>query len=295
VRVNNIIIQYLSELKGIKNASDNTLSAYNRDLNQFQEFLELKNISEINKITKKHIRLFIVNLNYKNNSTSTIARKLTTLRGLFLFAIRNGIIAQNPLKDIQNPKIKRKIPETLSLDSYENIIKLLSDKEEGKNNLKLISIFELLYGSGLRVSELCDLNIGDIDLSSRSIKVKGKGSKERYVPIGTKSITALEKYLDSLQSFSKELPLFLAKNGKRIYPRIVQKYVKEQIQKVSDISKKSPHILRHSAATHMLDRGADLLGVKEILGHENLSTTQIYTHVSIERLKKTYNTSHPKS
>jgi len=295
VRVNNIIIQYLSELKGIKNASDNTLSAYNRDLNQFQEFLELKNISEINKITKKHIRLFIVNLNYKNNSTSTIARKLTTLRGLFLFAIRNGIIAQNPLKDIQNPKIKRKIPETLSLDSYENIIKLLSDKEEGKNNLKLISIFELLYGSGLRVSELCDLNIGDIDLSSRSIKVKGKGSKERYVPIGTKSITALEKYLDSLQSLSKELPLFLAKNGKRIYPRIVQKYVKEQIQKVSDISKKSPHILRHSAATHMLDRGADLLGVKEILGHENLSTTQIYTHVSIERLKKTYNTSHPKS
>ena len=295
MRVNNIIIQYLSELKGIKNASDNTLSAYNRDLNQFQEFLELKNISEINKITKKHIRLFIVNLNYKNNSTSTIARKLTTLRGLFLFAIRNGIIAQNPLKDIQNPKIKRKIPETLSLDSYENIIKLLSDKEEGKNNLKLISIFELLYGSGLRVSELCDLNIGDIDLSSRSIKVKGKGSKERYVPIGTKSITALEKYLDSLQSLSKELPLFLAKNGKRIYPRIVQKYVKEQIQKVSDISKKSPHILRHSAATHMLDRGADLLGVKEILGHENLSTTQIYTHVSIERLKKTYNTSHPKS
>ena len=295
MRVNNIIIQYLSELKGIKNASDNTLSAYNRDLNQFQEFLELKNISEINKITKKHIRLFIVNLNYKNNSTSTIARKLTTLRGLFLFAIRNGIIAQNPLKDIQNPKIKRKIPETLSLDSYENIIKLLSDKEEGKNNLKLISIFELLYGSGLRVSELCDLNIGDIDLSSRSIKVKGKGSKERYVPIGTKSITALEKYLDSLQSISKEFPLFLAKNGKRIYPRIIQKYVKEQIQRVSDISQKSPHILRHSAATHMLDRGADLLGVKEILGHENLSTTQIYTHVSIERLKKTYNTSHPKS
>ena len=295
MRVNNIIIQYLGELKGIKNASDNTLSAYSRDLRQFQEFLELKNISEINKITKKHIRLFIVELNLKNNSTATIARKLTTLRGLFLFGIKNGIIEQNPLKDIQNPKIKRKIPETLSLDSYEKIIKLLSDKEESTNNLKLISIFELLYGSALRVSELCDLNIGDIDLSNRSIKVKGKGSKERYVPIGTKSITALEKYLDSLQSISKELPLFLAKNGKRIYPRIIQKYVKEEIQRVSDISKKSPHILRHSAATHMLDRGADLLGVKEILGHENLSTTQIYTHVSIERLKKTYNTSHPKS
>jgi len=295
VRVDNIIIQYLSELKGIKNASYNTLSAYRRDLSQFQKFLELKNISEITKISKKHIRLFIVDLNLKNNSTNTIARKLTTLRGLFLFGIRNGIIEQNPLKDIQNPKIKRKIPETLSLDSYEKIIKLLSDKEDSKNNLKLISIFELLYGSALRVSELCDLNIGDIDLFNRTIKVKGKGSKERYVPIGTKSIVALEKYLNSLQIISKESPLFLSKNGKRIYPRIIQKYVKEEIQKVSDISKKSPHILRHSAATHMLDRGADLLGVKEILGHENLSTTQIYTHVSIERLKKTYNTSHPKS
>ena len=295
MRVDNIIIQYLSELKGIKNASNNTLSAYGRDLRQFHEFLELKNISEIIKITKKHIRLFIVDLNLKENSTTTIARKLTTLRGLFMFAIRNGIIEQNPLKDIQNPKIKRKIPETLSLDSYKKIIKLLSDKEDSKNNLKLISIFELLYGSALRVSELCDLNIGDIDLFNRTIKVKGKGSKERYVPIGTKSIVALEKYLNSLQIISKESPLFLSKNGKRIYPRIIQKYVKEEIQKVSDISKKSPHILRHSAATHMLDRGADLLGVKEILGHENLSTTQIYTHVSIERLKKTYNTSHPKS
>ena len=295
MKVNNIIIQYLSELKGIKNASNNTLSAYNRDLRQFHEFLELKNISAITSVTKKHIRSFIVNLNLKNNSTTTIARKLTALRGLFLYGIKNGIIEQNPLKDIQNPKIKRKIPETLSLESYEKIIKLLSDKGEEKNNLTRISILELLYGSGLRVSELCDLNIGDIDLISKSIKVKGKGSKERYVPIGTKSIAALEKYLGSLQSLSKELPLFLAKNGKRIYPRIIQKYVKEEIQKVSDISKKSPHILRHSAATHMLDRGADLLGVKEILGHENLSTTQIYTHVSIERLKKTYKTSHPKS
>ncbi len=295
MRVDNITIQYLSELKGIKNASDNTLSAYGRDLRQFQEFLELKNISEINKITKKHIRLFIVDLNLKNNSTSTIARKLTTLRGLFMFGIKNGIIEQNPLKNIPNPKIKRKIPETLSLDSFEKIIKLLSNKEDSKNNLKLILIFELLYGSALRVSELCDLNIGDINLSNRSIKVKGKGSKERYIPIGTKSITALEKYLDSLIVISKELPLFLAQNGKRIYPRIIQKHVKEQIQLVSDVSKKSPHILRHSAATHMLDRGADLLGIKEILGHENLSTTQIYTHVSIERLKKTYNTSHPKS
>jgi site-specific recombinase XerD len=295
MEINNIIIDFLSELKGIKNASDNTLAAYKRDLKQFQKFLETKNITEIQKVTKKSIRLFIVKLNSENNSTSTIARKLTVLRGLFMYGIKNGIIEQSPLKDIQNPKIKRKIPETLSLDSYEKIISLLSNEKDDEKNLKLMAIFELLYGSALRVSELCNLNIGDLNLSNQNIKVKGKGSKERYVPIGQKSILVLNKYLNSYQNYQKNSPLFVSKNGKRIYPRIIQKYVKEQIQRVSDISKKSPHILRHSAATHMLDRGADLLGVKEILGHENLSTTQIYTHVSIERLKKTYNTSHPKS
>jgi site-specific recombinase XerD len=295
MKIDKIILDFLSELKGIKNASDNTLSAYKRDLKQFKEFLETKSITEIEKVTKKHVRLFIVKLNSENNSTSTIARKLTVLRGLFMFGIKNGIIEQSPLKDIQNPKIKRKIPETLSLDSYEKIINLLSKEKDNENSLKLMAIFELLYGAALRVSELCNLNIGDLNLSNQNIKVKGKGSKERYVPIGQKSIVVLNNYLKNYQNHFKDAPFFTSKNGKRIYPRIIQKYVKEQIERVSDISKKSPHILRHSAATHMLDRGADLLGVKEILGHENLSTTQIYTHVSIERLKKTYNTSHPKS
>ena len=144
MKIDNIISQFLSELKGIKNASHNTISAYQRDLEQFRKFLVSKEIFEIEKVTKKHIRFFIVTLNSDNNSTSTIARKLTTLRGLFLFGIRNGIIEQNPLKDISNPKIKRKIPETLSLNSYEKIIKLLSEKEDSKKNIELIAIFELL-------------------------------------------------------------------------------------------------------------------------------------------------------
>ena len=159
----------------------------------------------------------------------------------------------------------------------------------------MIAIFELLYGSALRVSELCALYYGDIDLIGKTIKVKGKGSKERILPLGVHSIEAINNYLKLVERKSISSPLFLTKNNKRIYPRIIQKYIKENIQLVSDISKKSPHVLRHSAATHMLDNGADLLSVKEILGHENLSTTQIYTHVSIERLKKTYKTSHPKS
>ena len=290
-----LIEQFLSELKGIKNASNHTISAYQHDLVQFTKFLEQFNILDINNVTKKHVRLFTVYLNSDKNSTSTIARKLTTLRGIFRFAIRNGFVENNPLKDISNPKIKRKIPETLSLSSFENIIKNLTQEEEKEKNLLLIAIMELLYGSALRVSELCSLNYSDIDLLGKSVKVKGKGSKERIVPLGSNSIVAIKNYLNVVAPKSKLTPLFLTISGKRIYSRIIQKYVKENIQLVSDISKKSPHVFRHSAATHMLDNGADLLSVKEILGHENLSTTQIYTHVSVERLKKTYKTSHPKS
>ncbi|PIQ07704.1 MAG: recombinase XerC [Ignavibacteriales bacterium CG18_big_fil_WC_8_21_14_2_50_31_20] len=292
---NTIINQYLSDLKGVKNASYHTISAYNRDIKQFSLFINEINIFDIEKITKKHIRMFIVQLNSNGNSTATIARKLTTLRGVFRFSIRNGFVENNPLKDISNPKIKRNIPETLSLNSFENIINKLSQKEVSENNLLLIAIFELLYGSALRVSELCALNYQDVDLIGKVIKVKGKGSKERIVPLGTQSIEAIKNYLKFLEPKIKSAPLFISATGKRIYPRIIQKYVNENIQLVSDISKKSPHVLRHSAATHMLDNGADLLSVKEILGHENLSTTQIYTHVSVERLKNTYKSSHPKS
>jgi integrase/recombinase XerC len=139
------------------------------------------------------------------------------------------------------------------------------------------------------------LNIGDVDFQSKTLKVYGKGSKERLVPLGQKSIEAIKDYMSTLKDRTFKNPLFISPKGERIYPRFVQRLVKKYIQKVSDVSKKSPHILRHSAATHMLDRGADLLGVKEILGHENLKTTQIYTHVSVERLKKTHKSSHPKS
>ncbi len=297
MKINTVSNHFLSELKGIKNASQNTVDAYNTDLTQFSTFLEKNSISDIEKVSQKQIRLFIVHLNTLGNSTSTIARKLTTIRGLFLFSIKNGLVSTNPLKSITNPKIKRKIPETLALKSFITIIENLSksEKEVGEKDLMMIAIFELLYGSALRVSELCSLDYKDIDFVTQSVKVKGKGSKERILPLGEKSIVAIKNYLKFVKPKTKSEPLFLTKRGKRIYPRIIQKYVKENIKMVSDISKKSPHVLRHSAATHMLDNGADLLSVKEILGHENLSTTQIYTHVSIERLKEAYKTSHPKS
>ncbi len=294
MRTEIVIQHFLSELKGIRNAADNTISSYSRDLKQFKEFCDERNITEIENITQKHIRSFMVKLNVENNSTGTISRKLTSLRNLFNFSLRNGSIEKNPLKEISNPKIKRGIPETLPLDSYLKIITLL-DEEEGESKLQTKTIFELLYGCAIRVSELCNLDIGNVNYESRTLKVYGKGSKERLVPLGEKSIEALKEHMATLTDRSFNNPLFISPRGERIYPRLVQRLVKKYIQKVSDVSKKSPHILRHSAATHMLDRGADLLGVKEILGHENLKTTQIYTHVSVERLKKTHKSSHPKS
>jgi site-specific recombinase XerD len=290
---NDSIKNYLSELNGVKRVSQNTLTAYQKDLSQFLEFLEKKGIDSYKNITERVIRLFIVELNESNLSKTSISRKLSVLRGYFSFLNQQEIIDSNPISTIKNPKSNRKLPEIITLDSFEKILKLLDEENKDNSDIKLI--FELLYGCALRVSEVCNLNHGDIDLSRKSIRVFGKGSKTRIVPFGDKSISVYKNYILSNSSLSKSEPLLKTKNKKRIYPRYVGRLVYKYLSKVSDVSKKSPHVLRHAAATHMLDNGADLVGVKEILGHENLSTTQIYTHVSIERLKKAYKNAHPKS
>ena len=289
----NSINNFLSELSGVKRLSKNTLIAYKKDLFQFVDFLDSKEIKSFKNITERVIRLFIVDLNESNLSRTSISRKLSVLRGYYNFLEIHEIIDNNPLHSITNPKTTRKLPEIITLDSYENILKLLDEENKVKYQSKLI--FELLYGCALRVSEVCNLNFGDIDLNRKSIKVVGKGNKTRLVPFGDKSIQIYNEYLSNKEKIISTSPLFITAKGIRIYPKYVSRLVKKYLSKVSDISKKSPHILRHSAATHMLDNGADLLGVKEILGHENLSTTQIYTHVSVERLKKAYKSAHPKS
>lgn len=290
---NETIKNYLLELSGVKRVSSNTITAYKKDLSQFSDYLDNKEIREIKKITERVVRLYIVILNEHNLSRTSISRKLSVLRGYFTFLEIHEYLEINPLKEIKNPKTSRKLPEIITLDSFENILKLVG--EEGKNKYQIKLIFELLYGCALRVSELCNLNYGDIDLNRKSIRVLGKGNKTRIVPFGEKSINIYNEYLSSVELTNQFTPLFLSASGNRIYPKYVSRLVKKYLSKVSDVSKKSPHILRHAAATHMLDNGADLLGVKEILGHENLSTTQIYTHVSVERLKKAYKNAHPKS
>ena len=293
------IHNYLIELSDVKRVSENTIIAYRKDLEQFSEFLNEKNIDSFKSLSERTIRLYILKLNEAELNRNSIGRKLSTLRGYFNYLLRLEIIKDDILLTIKNPKRKRVLPEIITLDSFIKIIKLLGEESDDSDNIKDLKnhklIFELLYGCALRVSELCNLNIGDIDLNRQSIRVIGKGSKTRIVPLGDKSLTILNEYLFTRTSTHHLDPLVLTSTNKRIYPKYVGRLVKKYLSKVSDVKKKSPHVLRHAAATHMLDRGADLLAVKEILGHENLSTTQIYTQVSVERLKKAYKKAHPKS
>lgn len=291
--ISKIIENLLTELSGVARVSQNTLSAYKRDLSDFVQFCDELKINSIEKINTRHIKSYLMILNEKRYSKSSVARKLSALRKLFDFAVKNDIINSNPVKKISNPKVQRKLPETISSNYYEEILKTIEKKIENPEQQKRDkAIFELLYGCALRVSELCNLNLEDIDVKKRNIRILGKGAKVRIVPLGTKSVPIILDYLNSRKDNNNAL--FVDDEGKRINRFFVYRLVKNFL-KETEMKKKSPHVLRHSAATHMLDRDADLLAVKEILGHENLSTTQIYTHVSIERLKKIYKQAHPKS
>jgi site-specific recombinase XerD len=203
------------------------------------------------------------------------------------------LIKNNPASLVKNPRTSKKLPEIVSAENITKTFELVDEADENPESVKVI--FELLYGCSLRVSEVCNLKAGDVDFHKGMIRVLGKGSKTRIVPIGEKSIKNLAEYLSYSPANNYSEPFVRNKNGKKLYEKYVYRLVNKYLGKVTDIKKKSPHILRHSSATHMLDRGADLRAVKEILGHENLKTTQIYTHVSIERLKQSYKKSHPKS
>ena len=285
--------QYLDNLKNIKRYSTNTIKSYNKDLDNFSEYCNEYSKNNLNSVTEKFIKSYLMVLSEKGIEKRSISRNLASIRGLFKYSFQHGYIESNPAGNIPNPKAQRKLPEITSTNSILDIYNLVDENDENSKTIKII--FELLYGCALRVSELCSLNNSDLDLNAKTIRVLGKGSKVRIVPVGEKSIPIIKEYLELKNDDNPNSPLIITKRKTRIYQRLVHRIVNKYLSKVSDIKKKSPHVLRHSAATHMLDRGADLRAVKEILGHENLSTTQIYTHVSIERLKSTYKKSHPKS
>jgi site-specific recombinase XerD len=293
MNIDQIAEGYLIYIRNIRRYSPNTIKSYKADLNEFINYCKEFDKLDVKLINERFIKSYLMNLSEKNIEKISIVRKLSSLRGLFRFAYRENIIKQNPTSQLRNPKTSKKLPE---ITSAENILKTFQLADEAEDNPLLIRvIFELLYGCSLRVSELCNLKVGDVNLENGVLRVLGKGTKTRIVPIGEKSKKNLADYLNSFPVKSYSEPFLRNKAGKKLYERYIYRIVNKYLSKVTDIKKKSPHILRHSSATHMLDSGADLTAVKEILGHENLRTTQIYTHVSIERLKQSYKKSHPKS
>ncbi|MGE5681797.1 MAG: tyrosine recombinase XerC [Bacillota bacterium] len=287
----NVIEDFMDDLYKIRRSSENTEKSYRKDLAQFLEFCNSRNKTDIEAVSEKIIRAFSIKLSLENRQSSTISRKLSAIRALFNYAMINGLVESNPASGISNPKLNRKLPEVVSLEVLNDI----TDELSNENKLQYNAIFELLYCCALRVSELCNLNFKDIDFDNQTVRVLGKGSKVRIVPIGDKSLKAIKEYISTREILKYNSPIFISPKGRRIYPRLVYRIVNKHLSKKTDLMKKSPHILRHTAATHMLDEGADLLAVKEILGHESLSTTQIYTHVSVERLKAIHKLAHPKS
>jgi integrase/recombinase XerC len=300
-----IILKYIKYLEIEKNASPHTILSYRTDLEQFEEFCK-ENVgtpdlsADLHKIDRLLIRLWLGKLTEDGLKKSSIARKVASVRSFFKYCFKRGYIQKNPAHLLIVPKKDKKLPETVNSDDIRRMIDNIECSTPRNSQLK--AILELFYCTGMRLSELVNLDIDDIDFHSKQVKVTGKGSKQRIIPLGTKALSSLKEHLQtrhklysSRTDHDAKNALFLASRGHRIYPRAVQKLVKKQLMAESEVTQKSPHVLRHSFASHMLDAGADIRIIKEFLGHANLAATQIYTHTSVERLKNVYEQAHPRA
>lgn len=280
---------FLNYIKN-KNYSNYTINSYSKDLDNFYVYLNQNN-TEIKKVNYKFLRGYLTVLYDKKYSKKTIARNISTLKSFFKYLKKENIIESNPMNLIKTPKIDKKLPKFLNYDDLEKILSIPDTTTFlGKRNALIL---ELLYSTGVRVSELVNIKLNDIDLSEEKILILGKGNKERYVLFGSK---AKEKILDYLKEKTDNSPyLIVNRYGNKITDRGIRKILDSIILEASLSYKISPHTLRHTFATHMLDSGADIEIVKELLGHESLSTTQIYTHVTSESLKRVYSKTHPRA
>jgi integrase/recombinase XerC len=282
------VSNFLKYIKIEKNFSENTIINYENDLKQFFNFVSKE---EINEIQNVDIREFIVHLSSKKYSKSSVERKIGTLKSFFNYLKKEGILKVNPAENISFPKKDKKLPRFLEIDE----INYFLDSIKGNNieDIRDKAILETLYSTGIRVSELVNLNVQDIDFQNSLVKVLGKGGKERIVPIGSKALDSIKNYINN-KKFNSEA-LFVNKKGKRINVRTIRYILNKWIIRCGLSKHISPHSIRHSFATHLLNKGADLRSVQELLGHSNLATTQIYTHVTTERLKEVYSKSHPRA
>lgn len=279
-----ILSQYLEYLEIEKGLSNNTLEAYRRDLDAFLEFCFGMDVNEIDEITRSNVNAYVRKLHEENFRSTSIMRKIASLRGFFRWLCSNEICRQNPAITLEQPKVPKKLPKVMSVNEIEDILKNDLDETEKV-------IVELLYGCGLRVSELVNLKTNSFDMDAKYLICSGKGSKERMIPLGTKAVEALQNYIslrDFLQNkFNLDTKILLInKKGRTLTRQDIYNFIHKQGEKLH--KNISPHTLRHSFATHLLENGADLRIVQELLGHSDVATTQLYTHISKKRLKEVY-------
>ncbi|MBA61956.1 MAG: tyrosine recombinase XerC [Planctomycetaceae bacterium] len=292
------IDRFISYLESERNASDLTIKSYREDLRSFCYFFEYEDgsLPLPGELTPADLREFVSEMGEAGYARSSISRRLASLRSFFTFCQRENLVTENPAKPLRNPRKIRRLPHFLSNDE----IATLLDAPDASTRLGLRdrAIFETMYSGGLRVSELVTLNDGDLYIEEGLVRVRGKGKKERLCPLGSFAVNAINAWLRQRllgvgQTVNQLSPLFTNKFGNRISDRSVRRMMDKYIRITGLDSRTSPHTLRHSFATHLLDRGADIRSVQELLGHKSLVTTQIYTHLSTAKLKDVYERSHP--
>ena len=289
-----LIEQFLTYIATEKQLSPNTLQSYTRDLQRLLSFCQEHSLDNWQDLHAKHIRQFVAQIHRQGLSGSSIQRMLSTVRSFYRFLSRIQVVEQNPAEAVQAPKAPRKLPATLDVDQ---IVQLLEIPVTDVISARDAAIMELIYSSGLRISELVSLDIHSLDLSDRSLRVTGKGRKTRMLPIGGKALQAIERWLDTRHEFADyaENALFVSQRGTRITVRSVQQRMDYWGKRMGVQGKVHPHRLRHSFASHMLESSGDLRAVQELLGHEDISTTQIYTHLDFQHLMQVYEGAHPRA
>jgi integrase/recombinase XerC len=297
-----LIAAFTRHLEVERSLSVHTIRAYIGDLESLVDHLQNIGVADISQLELIHLRSWLANQQVKGGARTTLSRRAVSVRLFTKWAVKNKYLAKDVAATLATPKGHRTLPEVLDIADAKVAMDSLATRaaeEETPISLRDVAMVEMLYASGARVAELCGLDLGDIDYDRQTIRVLGKGNKERTIPLGNPAMRALNAYLkdarDSLKNAQSANAVFLGARGKRIDQRTVRTVVYNALQAIEGIERMGPHALRHSAATHLLEGGADLRTVQEILGHASLATTQIYTHVSTERLQKAFKQAHPRA
>ena len=285
--------KFINYLSSEKRFSVHTITSYSNDINQFFLFLseEYKITSELSEVNFQIVRSWIASLLEKGVAPRSVNRKISTLKTFFKFLIREGVIQESPMLKVVAPKSKKRLPLFVEEDQIESLLNGV-EFDDGFIGERDKLIIELFYVTGIRLSELINIKISDINFDNNLVKVLGKRNKERLIPLSTRIVKELQFFIEN---YKIDNYLFTNLGGTKVYTKLVYRIVNKYIGKISSINKKSPHILRHTFATHMLNNGADINAIKELLGHTNLSATQVYTHNTIEKLKSVYKQAHPRA